>query len=775
MTQKELNQIVNAVIGRLGETTKNVTDTSDVPSRASMLGSDRVLAVSGPEVVGLTKAAITRASQEAVAAHNFDRFPNNSSGEHAIEVWARDIAADVDINTDAIGDNTAAIAQNAAAITTLKQRVDNFSPLDRECVYLGIPSFDLTEQTVTFPSRSSSNPSSPSVYLCGTSTSYATYNQVINFPSGYSTFYIVFDTSLAWTAIENEHRVVHTGGFKAIAQKKFNYTALGSTGYLFGLVRFYQTDIDKERGVFRINSLRYKIGDTIYTNNVEEGLLSRINSVSASVSSVSDDVSELQTVVADSATKAEVAAVSSAVTAVNQRLEGYPNGTIEEEIASLELEIDTVAASQHQAFLSGGTVTFDSLTDPSKVTITVTGNIYINGERNARLTGTNTIEYSHHALQYLVLRVGAQPTLIARPYHQMAALLPSDYLFGIVRLAPGYNPDHGDGVLMLNCASYTINGVSYLNRYPTSIGTSVTSLEGRVTTLEASSFVNRYEPYPRAQYGEKLRILCIGNSFTQDTIQYIGELIRDNLPASQQANLCVARLLKGSGSIEDWNNLIGDNIVPQGGGNNYWSAVSHKGSAISDISWYTEGTEGTQTYISQPWDVIMIQQVSTEASDYSNYDELRGLILNLRGLCTNKNVRIVWNMPWATRANNTYQDLVNVSRLCSIEHGIDIIVPSGTVVENVKHNLTPSGQDPYDYWFNDGRHLRKGTAARYATSCGFWDTLIAPWCGFTLMGITTTIRGTDEPRVDQFRLSLERCALHAVHTMGGVTTVQMTS
>lgn len=480
-----------------------------------------------------------------------------------------------------------------------------------------------------------------------------------------------------------------------------------------------------------------------------------------------------------------------------------------------------MVATGHEAFLvtTGGGIRFETKvpkSDPMpenptasdyQIRITIQGIVYINGRSagySQYRSSAYTVTYSNYALKYLIWDTAAADgagDIVVRSSQEHTKLGATEYLLGIIRLPVGYDLLDDGGVLRLNCATYTINGTKFHNRYPATIGDRVTALEremqGKQSTLVSGTNIKtvngesllgsgditieggggesydlspRYKNPPFPCDADKLRVLCIGNSFTADTLKYVGTLISSN-SSLRSDDLYIASFIKSSAEIDEWIVALKNAEGKASGGP--WIDINWQGDNITPID---NTLPFCDIIASQPWDVITVQQDSDNCYNYTTYRNLPELIRLIRELCPNKNVCLAWIMAWATATHDTWQANAENARRMAAEYGIDIIVPSGTVVQNIKTNLVGDEEDVFTKFYSaDKVHLRYGAAARYAVGCAFWETIIKPWSGISILGCPTNVDAGDAgvQVTDANRLALQLCATAAVVNISGSTAIEI--
>lgn len=130
-------------------------------------------------------------------------------------------------------------------------------------------------------------------------------------------------------------------------------------------------------------------------------------------------------------------------------------------------------------------------------------------------------------------------------------------------------------------------------------------------------------------------------------------------------------------------------------------------------------------------------------------------------------------MTWATTYTGTthapsYSQRLEMNMNCAKkvlhEAGIDFIVPVGTAIQNARN----TSLEDSDHLLRDNRHLNTGVG-RYVAGCAFFDAVIAPFYGVSIVGNSyTTSAGT--PVTDDNKELCQQCGHAAVANMWEVTT-----
>ncbi|MDR1224940.1 MAG: DUF4886 domain-containing protein [Tannerella sp.] len=265
-----------------------------------------------------------------------------------------------------------------------------------------------------------------------------------------------------------------------------------------------------------------------------------------------------------------------------------------------------------------------------------------------------------------------------------------------------------------------------------------------------------------------LRILGIGNSFTDDGMQYLPDLLEH----AGIENVTLGRLVLGGCSLERHYRLY------TSGDPAYKYLKSYPGKNV----W--EEAKGQCTFrdavADENWDIVVLQQVSQDAGMYETCQPyLRQLMDAIAVNCSNAGVCIGWQMTWAYgRASehpgfanynrsqtDMYDAIVRTVKTLTADTGIDIIIPSGTAVQNLR---TGEMNNPPLDLTRDGYHIDLG-AGRYTLACTWFQALIAPCLGKTVAGNSFRTKNGNVPVDDRTADACQKAAQHACSNRFEVT------
>ena len=212
-----------------------------------------------------------------------------------------------------------------------------------------------------------------------------------------------------------------------------------------------------------------------------------------------------------------------------------------------------------------------------------------------------------------------------------------------------------------------------------------------------------------------IRILAIGNSFSQDAVeQYLWNLFN---AAGQKV-------------------IIGNMYI---GGCTLATHVAKAEGDLADYA-YRKVVDGQKTEQSgktlaqgladEKWDYVSLQQASGSSGIYDTYKPYLAQLKEYVLARTKKDVKLMFHETWAYAATSDhsefskydknqmtmYNAIVSAAQQAVSEHGINIVIPSGTAIQN--------GRTSYlgDSFNRDGYHLET-TYGRYTAACTWYETI----------------------------------------------------
>lgn len=258
-------------------------------------------------------------------------------------------------------------------------------------------------------------------------------------------------------------------------------------------------------------------------------------------------------------------------------------------------------------------------------------------------------------------------------------------------------------------------------------------------------------------YGQDtIRILAIGNSFSEDA----AESYVDDLAKADGVKLIIANLYWGGCSLEThWNNASTNN-----------EGYSYR-KIVEGVTIVLDKKSILYAVKDDKWDYITFQQASQYSGIYNTFfPYITNLIQYVKANATNKAVKYALHRTWAYAANSThsgydyyhnnqiemYDSIVNAYNKVSVQTGIDIIIPSGTAIQNARTSYIG------DHLNRDGYHL-SNKLGRYIAACTWYEKML----GRPVIG--NTFRPSD---VSTYETNVAQNAAHyAVTTPGSITSM----
>ncbi len=235
----------------------------------------------------------------------------------------------------------------------------------------------------------------------------------------------------------------------------------------------------------------------------------------------------------------------------------------------------------------------------------------------------------------------------------------------------------------------------------------------------------------RGKGADTLRILAIGNSFSDDAMEYLPALL-DNLGVE---NVSLARLYVAGCSLERHMKMY----------NNDKAAYQYYRSEAGCNRWAKAARNVSlrQALADGVWDIVVMQQASGFSGRYESYEPyLDSLIAVVRR--AQPHARLAWHMTWAYASGSThpqfadygsdrtqmYEEICGAVRQMLHEHPhtFRYLIPSGAVIESLR--LSEVNNPPMDFT-RDGYHMDFG-AGRYALACTWYEVLIRPFTHRTM-------------------------------------------
>ena len=305
---------------------------------------------------------------------------------------------------------------------------------------------------------------------------------------------------------------------------------------------------------------------------------------------------------------------------------------------------------------------------------------------------------------------------------------------------------------------------------------SVAELEKKIA--ETSGAVSKMYNPPVNFHKADLKVLDIGNSYTQDAQTYLPEIIA---ASGIDTDFSLYRAFRPSASFKTWVDCWNDSD------NEYYSIDFCAGTSLGGISGSGSASDGAlfrKALQSVKWDIILIHQVSTYSNDYSLWegDGAGGFLPELIRIIrvTNPQATIGYLMThsyrgsyWANSEGSSYlrwRNIADATRQLKQEYDIDFIIPYGTAVQNLRAS---SLNDTYEF-SEDGTHMGAGLGD-YVAGCCYFESLLAPRYGISIWGNTFRLTDLDESKggrrsiTDQTAVVAQKAAILATLDMWNVS------
>lgn len=244
---------------------------------------------------------------------------------------------------------------------------------------------------------------------------------------------------------------------------------------------------------------------------------------------------------------------------------------------------------------------------------------------------------------------------------------------------------------------------------------------------------------------KELRILDIGNSYTEDVLAYLPALVK--AAGINTDDICLYKLISGGSSIQTWCNTYH--------GQNQKTYTFRKvlgGLTCSHIVSNSNGAKGDSTLIHEildecKWDVIIFHEVSNRAPYYEKYDGIDELLSIIREHQSDAILgTYLIHSYWGDYSGNKEKSSVErwrliantTKRICD-NYGIDFIIPYGTAIENLR--LTSFNME--GGLTRDGTHLGYGMA-RYTAACCYFESIFRKRYNISILGNILTYDTTKD-------------------------------
>ncbi len=228
-----------------------------------------------------------------------------------------------------------------------------------------------------------------------------------------------------------------------------------------------------------------------------------------------------------------------------------------------------------------------------------------------------------------------------------------------------------------------------------------------------------------------LKILAIGNSFSEDAIENLYQMAK----AAGIEQIELGHLYIGGCSLETHLQNVSYNL-PQ------YRYSSKIGDDVWRTTLYNKPSVGLAA---NDWDFVTVQQCSDKSGVVSTYDDLNPLLDAIESQCTNEHVAFAWHMTWAyqqdsdhwafptynTNQTTMYNAIVSaVQQKVVTNNRIVKIIPSGTAIQNARTSYLG------DTLTRDGYHLSLSQGRLIASASYLASLIDVDWDSVDLSSVS---------------------------------------
>lgn len=249
------------------------------------------------------------------------------------------------------------------------------------------------------------------------------------------------------------------------------------------------------------------------------------------------------------------------------------------------------------------------------------------------------------------------------------------------------------------------------------------------TAALGSEIYCTYNPVLRPD-AEHLNILFIGNSFTMDATDHLPGLIT----AAELKNINMTRLYHGGYTLPEYvANAGNDKICARRNsttGSTWWDGNNALNSSLQSV------------LDEKAWDIVVIQEHTGRSEGWVWPGTLKGAVSGLVSMIhkaqpynrptivylmsqTYSNGSTVLTKQFGNNRKKMFDTTTNVARHLLDETFIDILIPSGTVLENLRTTSLNTNELQLT---RDSYHMDLGISC-YAAACAVFETIITPCTG----------------------------------------------
>lgn len=214
-----------------------------------------------------------------------------------------------------------------------------------------------------------------------------------------------------------------------------------------------------------------------------------------------------------------------------------------------------------------------------------------------------------------------------------------------------------------------------------------------------------------------IKILAIGNSFSQDAIEYY----LDDLARAANIKVVIGNMYIGGASLaKHWEMAQGDK-----------PSYAYRKIDTTGVKTDHKKTSLKEALQDEDWDFISFQQASTYSGQYKTFKEtLPDLFKYVQEHVKNPDVKYVLHQTWAYEQSSSHKGFANYNndqltmykaiartyRKAMKLEDFDRLIPAGTAIQNGRTSFVG------DNFCRDGYHLDP-LIGRYTASCAWFEAL----------------------------------------------------
>jgi beta-glucosidase len=218
-----------------------------------------------------------------------------------------------------------------------------------------------------------------------------------------------------------------------------------------------------------------------------------------------------------------------------------------------------------------------------------------------------------------------------------------------------------------------------------------------------------------AQDGKVIKILAIGNSFSEDAV----EQNLHELAEAEGFQTIIGNMYIGGCTLASHH----DNML------NHKARYAYRKVGLDGIKKETLQTELETALQDEKWDYVSLQQASGSSGIYETYTPyLQDLVDYIKRLAPS--ATLMWHQTWAYSQSSThgefpkynndqmtmYNAIVKAARQTVNDYGFSILIPSGTAIQNARTTFLGDNMN------RDGYHLDL-KVGRYTAACTWFEAI----------------------------------------------------